>query len=67
MEKYHEEEKPKERFDEFFTSKTNQEDIFLQFGETTGGNYILDFKSPFSFLEAFALAITCLKRKYFCE
>lgn len=42
------------------------EDIYLQFGETIGEHYILDFKHPFSYFEAFTLAVSCIKKKYLC-
>ena len=47
--------------------ETTNDDVYFQFGETIGDRYILDFKTPFSILEAFSIAITCLKRKYLCE
>ena len=47
--------------------ETTNDDVYFQFGETEGEKYILDFKTPFSILQAFAIAVTCLKRKYLCE
>lgn len=43
------------------------EEVLFQFGNTGEDAYILDFKFPFSKLQAFAIAISSIEDKMFCE
>lgn len=42
-------------------TKKDREEILLQFGETKNvNNYIIDYKYPFSPLQAFSIGISCI-------
>ena len=50
------------------SSKPDKEDILLQFGEIkTENNFIIDYKSPISPLQAFGIGISCIQKKMACE
>ena len=50
------------------SSKPDKEDILLQFGEIkTENNFIIDYKSPFSPIQAFGIGISCIQKKMACE
>ena len=45
----------------------NKNDILLQFAQTQNNEFILDFKYPFNNITAFALALSALSSRTFCQ
>ena len=51
----------------FSDYKEDHNDILLQFAQSENNEFILDFKHPFSYITAFALAITAMASRTFCK
>ena len=44
-----------------------QENVLLQFGQCDSNSFFIDYKPPFNYLSAFAIAIIALSQKRLCE
>ena len=51
----------------FSDYKEDHNDILLQFAQSENNEFILDFKHPFNYITAFALAITAMASRTFCK
>jgi len=51
----------------FSEYKEDNNNILLQFAQSKGNEYILDYKYPFNNITAFAVAITSLSSRTFCK
>jgi tubby-related protein 1 len=48
-------------------NNSSNEDILYQFGRTGDNSFILDFKFPFSPIQAFSIALSSIDNKLACE
>lgn len=54
-------------FQIFSKINSTDEDLIMQFGRTNDDTYVMDFKFPFSPLQAFAIALSSIDGKFACE
>jgi tubby-related protein 1 len=45
----------------------SEDDVILQFGRSGDDLFIMDFKSPLSPLQAFAICLSSIHKKYGCQ
>ena len=48
-------------------NEDNKNDILLQFAQVQNNEFILDYKYPFNNITAFALALSALSSRTFCQ
>ena len=58
---------PNEKNIQIIFNNANKNDILLQFAQVQNNEFILDYKYPFNNITAFALALTTLSSRTFCQ
>ena len=58
---------PNEKNIQIILDNGNKNDILLQFAQVQNNEFILDFKYPYNNITAFALALSALSSRTFCQ